>query len=116
FAADGIGTADDYRGWIDGIASAVGGTRTAIILEPYAIASAVCLSADQRQKRYDFILYAVDTLTRNPATAVYVDGGHLRWHSAEDMAARLNKVDVARARGFSLNTSNFYTTGDEIGY
>jgi endoglucanase len=116
FAAGGIGTADDYRGWIDGIASDVGASRTAIILEPDALAMADCLSADQREERYDLIRYAVDTLTRNPTTAVYVDGGHLRWHSAEDMAARLNKVDVGRARGFSLNTSNFFTTGDEIGY
>lgn len=116
FAAGGMATADDYRGWIDGIASGVGGTRTAIILEPDALAMADCLSADQRQERYDLIRYAVDTLTRSPATAVYVDGGHLRWHSAEDMAARLNKVDITRARGFSLNTANFYTTADEIGY
>ena len=116
FAAGGMATADDYRGWIDGIAAGVGGTRTAIVLEPDALAMADCLSADQRQERYDLIRYAVDTLARNPATAVYVDGGHLRWHSAEDMAARLNKVDVARARGFSLNTANFFTTGDEIAY
>jgi endoglucanase len=116
FAAGGMGSAGDYRGWIDGIASGVGGTRTAVILEPDALAMADCLSADQREERYDLIRYAVDTLTRNPATAVYVDGGHLRWHSAEDMAARLNKVDVARARGFSLNTANFYTTADEISY
>jgi endoglucanase len=116
FAAGGMGSADDYRGWIDGIASDVGGSRTAIILEPDALAMADCLSADQREERYDLIRYAVDTLTRNPAMAVYVDGGHLRWHSAEDMAARLNKVDIGRARGFSLNTSNFFTTGDEIGY
>jgi endoglucanase len=116
FAAGGLATADDYRAWIDGIASDAGASRTAIIVEPDALAMADCLSADQRQERYDLIRYAVDTLTRNPATAVYVDAGHLRWHSAEDMAARLNKVDIGRARGFSLNTSNFFTTGDEIGY
>jgi endoglucanase len=75
-----------------------------------------CRSPDQRQERYDLVRYAVDTLTRDPAAAVYVDAGHLRWHSAEDMAARLNKVDVGHARGFSLNTANFFTTGDEIGY
>ncbi len=62
------------------------------------------------------IRYAVDTLTRNPATAVYVDAGHLRWHSPEDMAARLNQAGVDHARGFSLNTANFFTTDDEIGY
>jgi endoglucanase len=116
FAAGGFATADAYRAWIDGIASDVGAARTAIIVEPDALAMADCLSADQRQERFGLIRYAVDTLTRNPATAVYVDGGHLRWHSAEDMAARLNEVGVARARGFSLNTANFFTTDDEIGY
>ena len=116
FAAGGMGSADDYRAWIDGIASDVGASRAAIIVEPDALAMADCLSAGQRQERYDLIRYAVDTLTRNPATAVYVDGGHVRWHSPEEMAARLNQVGVGRARGFSLNIANFYTTDDEIGY
>jgi endoglucanase len=116
FAAGGLATANDYRAWIDGIASQVGASRAAIIVEPDALAMADCLSSDQRQERYDLIRYAVDTLTRNPATAVYVDGGHVRWHSPEDMAARLNNVGVAHARGFSLNVANFFTTEDEIGY
>ncbi|WP_407688999.1 glycoside hydrolase family 6 protein [Mycobacterium sp. HUMS_1102779] len=116
FAAGGFATGDAYRAWIDGIASDVGASRTAVILEPDALAMADCLPADQRQERYDLIRYAVDTLGRNPGTAVYVDGGHLRWHSAEDMAARLNQAGVGHARGFSLNTANFFTTEDEIGY
>jgi endoglucanase len=58
----------------------------------------------------------VDTLTRNPAAVVYVDAGHSRWVSAEVMAGRLNDVGVDRARGFSLNTANFYTTEEQIGY
>jgi endoglucanase len=116
FAAGGMGSADDYRGWIDGIAAGVGASRVAIVVEPDALAMADCLSADQRQERYDLIRYAVDTLTRDPNAAVYVDAGHLRWHSAEDMAARLNQAGVGHARGFSVNTANFFTTGDEIGY
>lgn len=116
FAAGGFATADEYRSWIDGIASDVGSSRVAIILEPDALAMADCLSTDQRQERFDLIRYAVDAFTRNPAAAVYVDAGHLRWHSADDMAVRLSKVDIGRARGFSLNTANFFTTGDEIGY
>jgi endoglucanase len=98
FAAGGFATAADYRGWIDGIAADLGSSRAGIILEPDALAMADCLSADQRQERFDLIRYAVDTLTRNPATAVYVDAGHLRWHSPEEMAARLNQVGVDRAR------------------
>jgi endoglucanase len=116
YAAGGFGSADAYRGWIDGVASAVSSGPAAIILEPDALAMADCLSGAQRQERFDLMSYAVDTLTRNPATAVYVDGGHSRWVSAEDMAARLNQVGVGKARGFSLNTANFFTTDEEIGY
>jgi endoglucanase len=35
---------------------------------------------------------------------------------AEEIANRLNQVGVEHARGFSLNTSNFFTTDEEIGY
>jgi endoglucanase len=116
FAAGGFGSADAYKGWIDGVAAAVGSGPAAIILEPDALAMADCLSGDQRQERFDLMRYAVDTLTRNPAAAVYIDAGHSRWVSAEDMAGRLNAVGVAKARGFSLNTANFFTTDEEIGY
>ncbi|WP_231740376.1 MULTISPECIES: glycoside hydrolase family 6 protein [unclassified Mycobacterium] len=116
FAAGGFASGADYRAWIDGIAADLGGSRVAIILEPDALAMADCLSGDQRQERFDLIRYAVDTFTRNPAAAVYVDAGHLRWHSPEEMAARLNQAGVDRARGFSLNVANFFTTEEEIGY
>jgi len=116
FAAGGFGSADSYRGWIDGVAAAIGGGPAAVILEPDALAMADCLSGDQRQERFDLIRYGVDTLTRNPGTAVYVDAGHSRWVSVEEMAARLNQVGVDRARGFSVNTANFFTTEEETGY
>lgn len=116
YAAGGFGSAGAYKGWIDGVASAIGSGPAAIILEPDALAMADCLSADQRQERFDLMRYAVDTLSRNPATALYIDGGHSRWASAEAMAGMLNDVGVAKARGFSLNTANFFTTDEEIGY
>lgn len=116
FAAGGFGSAGAYRSWIDGVAGAIGSGPATVILEPDALAMADCLSGDQRQERFDLISYAVDTLTRNPATAVYVDAGHSRWVSAEEMANRLNQVGVGKARGFSLNTANFFTTDEEIGY
>ena len=106
----------DYRAWIDGIAADIGGSRAAIVVEPDALAMADCLSDDQRQERFDLIRYAVDSLTRDPAAAVYIDAGHLRWHSPEEMASRLNQAGVDHARGFSLNVANFFTTEEEIGY
>src|SRR4051794_32955847 len=101
YAAGGFGSGAEYRSWIDGIAADLGSAPAAVIVEPDALAMADCLSGDQRQERYDLIRYAVEALTRDPAAAVYVDAGHLRWHSPEDMAGRLNQAGVGRARGFS---------------
>lgn len=116
FAAGGFASAAGYKQWIDAIAAGLGSMPAAIILEPDALDMADCLSADQRQERFGLIRYAVDTLTANPAVALYIDGGHSRWLPAEEIANRLNQVGVSKARGFSLNTSNFYTTAEEIGY
>ena len=116
YAAGGFGSAASYREWIDSIAAGLGSSPGAIILEPDALAMADCLSGGQRQERFDLIRYAVDTLTRDPGAAVYVDAGHSRWVSAETMADRLNQVGVDHARGFSLNTTNYYSTDEEIGY
>jgi endoglucanase len=49
-------------------------------------------------------------------SGVYIDAGHSRWVSADDMAVRLNQVGVDHARGFSLNTANFFTTDEATGY
>jgi endoglucanase len=116
YAAGGFGSAAGYTGWIDAVAAGLGSMPAAIILEPDALAMADCLSPDQQQERIGLIRYAVDTLTANPAAVVYIDAGHSRWVSAEVMAGRLNEAGVANARGFSLNTANFYTTEEQIGY
>lgn len=116
FAAGGFATAADYRQWIDGVTASLGSSPAAIILEPDALDMADCLSPDQRQERFGLLRYAVDSLIHDPAAAVYIDGGHSRWLSADEIAARLNQVGVEHARGFSLNTANFYTTDEEIGY
>ncbi|MGE2735861.1 glycoside hydrolase family 6 protein [Mycolicibacterium vaccae] len=116
YAAGGFGSAGSYRAWIDGVAAAIGPGRAAVILEPDALAMIDCLSAGQQEERLDLISYAVDTLSRNPGTAVYVDAGHPRWVAADVMADRLNRVGIAKARGFSLNTANFFTTAESTGY
>lgn len=116
FAAGGFATAAGYKQWIDAVAAGLGSMPAAFILEPDALDMADCLPADQRQERFGLMRYAVDTLTANPAAVVYIDGGHSRWLPAEEIANRLNQVGISKARGFSLNTSNFYTTAEEIGY
>ena len=76
YAAGGFGSAGSYRAWIDGVAAAIGTGPAAVILEPDALAMIDCLSPGQQQERLELIGYAVDTLTRNPATAVCTNGKH----------------------------------------
>ena len=116
YMAGGFGSADAYRGWVDAVAAGLGSMPATIILEPDALAMAGCLSPDQQQERFGLMSYAVDALTRDPAAVVYVDAGHSRWTAADVMATRLKQAGVAKARGFSLNTANFFTTDEEIGY
>lgn len=61
YASGGFASGADYRQWIDSISSGLGGSPAAIIVEPDALDMADCLSADQRQERFDLIRYAVDT-------------------------------------------------------
>ncbi len=116
YAAGGFSTGAEYRQWIDAVAAGLGSLPAAIILEPDAIAMAGCLSPEQRDERFALMRYAVDTLTRDPAAAVYIDGGHSRWLSAEALADGLRATGIDKARGFSLNTANFFTTEEQIGF
>lgn len=116
FSASGFPTGDEYRRWIAAVAEGLGTTPVGVVLEPDALTSADCLPPELQQERMDLLRYAVETLTRGPNVALYIDGGHSRWLTPEQLARRLIDVGVDRARGFSLNTSNFFTTAEEIAF
>jgi endoglucanase len=116
FTAGGFGSGDGYKAWIRQISAGLGKARVGIVLEPDALTAADCLPGDQRLERTALLRDAVGVLTQDPNAAVYVDGGHSRWLTPDRLAERLRAVGVERARGFALNTSNFLTTGEEIGY
>lgn len=105
-----------YRTWIRNFTAGVGTGRAAVIVEPDALASMDCLSAADQTTRLSLLRFAVQTLTSHPRTAVYLDAGHSGWIPADQMAVRLREADVADARGFSLNVSNFDRTGVERTY
>jgi endoglucanase len=116
FSAGGMATAEEYRSWVKQVAAGIGGSPVAVVVEPDALTALDCLPSAQQAERLDLLRFAVQTLTRNPDAAVYIDGGHSRWLSDEELARRLRAVDVGLARGFALNTSNFLPTGEEIDY
>lgn len=116
FAAGGFGTAGEYRRWIEQVAAGLGTSRVGIVLEPDALTAADCLPDDQRQERMELLRNAVSALTRNPNAVLYIDAGHSRWLPPDELARRLDAVGVNRARGFALNTANFFSTDEELAY
>jgi endoglucanase len=109
-SAGGAGSDEAYRGWIDGMSSSLMGEEAAIILEPDALALSCGDSTES------LIAYAVSSLRRNPGTAVYIDGGHSNWVSADQMAVRLRNAGIAEATGFAINVSNFQPTDALLNY
>jgi endoglucanase len=111
----GAGSPEAYRTWIRGLNSGIAGRRAVVVLEPDALALQ-CADAGDNAERYGLLRDAVEVLSASSNIAVYIDAGHSGWHAAADMAARLQNSGISKARGFTLNVSNFRTTADEIAY
>jgi cellulose synthase/poly-beta-1,6-N-acetylglucosamine synthase-like glycosyltransferase/peptidoglycan/xylan/chitin deacetylase (PgdA/CDA1 family) len=116
YSSGGARSPAAYARFIDQLARGIGSVRAAVILEPDALAELDCLSRARQNAYYALLSRAVDRLTQNPQTAVYLDAGNNGWVSAAPIAKRLARAGVARARGFALNVSNFDSTASEARY
>ena len=116
YSAGGASSDENYRLWIRQLASGIGQRRAIVILEPDALAQITCLGASAQTARYANLADAVEVLTSQTKAFVYIDGGHSAWVDAATMASRLQKANVASARGFALNVSNFQTTANSVAY
>jgi endoglucanase len=117
YSAGGAGSAEGYRKWIRGVAAGIGSRRAVLVLEPDGLPMLTkCLDARRQQERIDLVRYAVDTLMDLPGAAVYIDAGHSRWATAEEIAPRLKAAGIDRADGFALNVSNYQSTPDSLAY
>ncbi|WP_210492604.1 glycoside hydrolase family 6 protein [Patulibacter sp. SYSU D01012] len=114
-SAGGAGSAAAYRRWVRGIAAGLAGGRAAVVLEPDAVAGWDCLQAPDRARRATLLRGAVRTLAGR-GVAVYLDAGHGGWRPAAEMARRLRRSGVARARGVAVNVSNYRTTAESARY
>ena len=118
-SAGGLKKADDYRHWIRRIAAGIADDAAIVVLEPDAIGLLKkdnCLSKDQQAERLSLIKDAVRVLRQNPKTIVYVDSGHAHWDPAPVFAERLKEAGIEDANGFSLNTSNYVTTEENVAF
>ncbi|WP_394838981.1 glycoside hydrolase family 6 protein [Pendulispora rubella] len=117
-SSGGAGSAEAFRTWIASFARAVGNREAIVVVEPDALAQLDCLPNDgERQTRLDLMKYATDQFrTLAPKARAYVDGGNAKWITPATMAKRLDSAGVRSVRGFAINVSNFYTTGESTTY
>lgn len=109
-------TPQTYSAWTAQVAEGLRGTRTAVVVEPDAIAQAGACAG--QGDRLGLLRIAVQQLREAGVPAVYLDAGNSGWTGGQVdlIAQRLREAGVAQARGFSTNVSNFMTTTQERTY
>ena len=119
----GGGAADDaaYLDWVQRLADGIGGREAVVVLEPDAVPHALddCLAqrGTDPADRLALLHRAVDVLTADPATHVYLDAGNAGWvEDLDALAGALDAAGVRDAAGFSLNVANFETTAASTAY
>ena len=115
WSAGGAQDVADYADFIQDFADGLNGRKALVILEPDGLPLMDCLTDAQVDERLGLMADAVDTLT-DAGASVYIDAGDSAWEPADIIADRLEKANVARAAGFSLNVSHTEYTTDEVGY
>lgn len=115
YSAGGSNSASAYRGWIREFAAGLKGKQAVVVLEPDAVAGADCLSSRARSERYDLLRDAI-TVLKSARAVVYLDAGHAKWHSPDQIAQRLGAAGIQGADGFALNVSNYHSTSVNVAY
>ncbi|HZF92874.1 glycoside hydrolase family 6 protein [Streptomyces sp.] len=118
YSGGGAADGNAYRAWIDGVAEGIGDRPATVVLEPDAILHLVdgCTPDEYHEERYDLLKYAIGKLKSLKATKVYLDAGNAGWGHPDQIFEPLQWAGIARADGFSVNVSNFYSTEDSIAY
>jgi hypothetical protein len=101
-----------YRTWVDNFAAGIGSSRVALILQP-DLPFAMCAHSPVP---LELVSYAARRFNGLPHTTVYVDAGARYWPSFNQAVSMLEQAGIRYARGFALNTSEYDTTGSELGY
>lgn len=118
YSAGGANSPSDYAAWIRKVASALGKGTAVVVLEPDAIPLVVsgCLATNAVSVEA-MLRDAVTVLKAVRGLHVYLDAGNPGWiPNPTILSPVLTQSGAAKADGFSLNVSNFYTTADTTSY
>ncbi len=114
YSKGGSNDGASYINWVNNMANGISG-QAIVILEPDSVALIECLNTEDRNIRFNLLAQAVQIL-KNRGAKVYLDAGHPGWQTANEVALRLQKADIAQADGFSLNVANYISTAKNINY
>ncbi|WP_428632285.1 glycoside hydrolase family 6 protein [Sphingopyxis sp.] len=131
YSAGGARDGAAYLAWMKGFAAGIGERKAIVILEPDGLGIIPwhqtldgkvehCQPAGQgggaSDARYEQLRGAVSILASLSNVRLYLDGTGSSWLAPGEAATRLIKADVARARGFFLNVSNFESDARVVPY
>lgn len=106
----------DYLLWVEAIAQTIGDNHAWVVIEPDALPMARSYSSEDLHSRTVQIKKAVEIFAAYPHISIYIDIGHSSWISVDDAVDLLVRSGVDKARGFSLNVSNYRHSADEVRY
>ena len=110
----------DYKTWMSAVATAIGTSRVAIIMEPDLAelpkAMTGNLNTADPTVRAKLVAWATYVLSKNPNAAVYLDSGDSDWQSVSTMVPWLKLAGIQYARGFALGATHYATASDDITY
>jgi len=116
YSAGGFVAEQEYLSFCKRLATGLGNSKSMLILEPDAIPHSTLMDKAAQAKRLNLLCSAVDVITENSNALVYIDIGHSNWLSAQDAVSLLNRVNIKKARGFSVNISNYRTTEESVAW
>ncbi|WP_444543320.1 glycoside hydrolase family 6 protein [Microlunatus endophyticus] len=114
YAAGGLGGPSAYESWIRQVRAGIAGRPTVVIAEPDAIGMS-CLGTAARNDRIAMLRYAVQTLSKDPNTWVYLHAGSSQLKPAQ-VVPTLLQIGLQGARGLAINVSSYGSTQKEMQY
>lgn len=103
----------NYHAWINAVASTLGQTRVAIVLEPDLAITTNGRNASNAT-RQGMTRWAASVLSKNPHATIYLSAGDADWLSPTQAATLLKASGIQYARGFDLGDTHYSTTGAAI--
>lgn len=117
YSSGGVGEIGQYLQTVRDIVEGLAGSPAMLILEPDALPLSIKPGCEESLKTaISAIRQAVDILAEASNVKTYIDAGHSRWLTVDQMYPLLKESNIDKADGFALNTSNYVSNNENLAY